>query len=78
MGLYGLLRGYLILLYVDVVHTSQETHLWTSTACYGGIFNLLYIDYVRTSQETHIWISTVCNWNCFALLYLFTTVWGTT
>jgi hypothetical protein len=25
-------------LYVDDVHTSQDTHLWTSTACYGYCF----------------------------------------
>jgi hypothetical protein len=29
----------LILLYVDDVRTSQETHLWDSTACYGDSFN---------------------------------------
>jgi hypothetical protein len=41
-------------LYVDDVRTSQESHLWASTACYGDSFNLLYINDVRTSQETHL------------------------
>jgi hypothetical protein len=26
------------LLYIDDVRTSQETHLWVSTACYGFSF----------------------------------------
>jgi hypothetical protein len=31
-------------LYVDDVHTSQETHLWASTGCYGERFLFLYVD----------------------------------
>jgi hypothetical protein len=38
--------------YVDHVRTSQETHIWASTACYGHSFTFLYADDVRTSQET--------------------------
>jgi hypothetical protein len=41
------------LLYVDDVRTSQKTHLWAPTACYGNSFTFLYVDDVRTSQETH-------------------------
>jgi hypothetical protein len=33
MGLYGLLQTQLYFLYVDV-HTSQERHIWGSTAFY--------------------------------------------
>jgi hypothetical protein len=35
---------------VDDVHTSQEAHLWTSSACYRDIIILLYVDDVRTSH----------------------------
>jgi hypothetical protein len=35
-------------LYVDDVHTSQETRLWSSTACYGNSLTFLYVDDVRT------------------------------
>jgi hypothetical protein len=31
-------RGYLHLLYVDDVRTSQEIHVLASTACYGDCF----------------------------------------
>jgi hypothetical protein len=41
-----------ILLYVDDVHTSQETYLWASTACYGDDFTLSYVDDFHTSQGT--------------------------
>jgi hypothetical protein len=41
-------------LYGDNIYTSQETHLWTSTTCYGGSFAFLYVEDVRTSQETHL------------------------
>jgi hypothetical protein len=42
----------LLYLYVDNVRTSQEIHLWVSTACYGDSTTFLYVDDVRTSQET--------------------------
>jgi hypothetical protein len=38
MSLHGLLRDSFTCLYVDSVRTSQETHLWASTACYGDSF----------------------------------------
>jgi hypothetical protein len=59
MGLYGLLRVSFTFVYVDDVHTSQETHLWASTCCYGNSFAFLYVD-VRTTQETQLWASTGC------------------
>jgi hypothetical protein len=31
------------LLYVDDVHTSRETHVWASMACYGGRFTVLFV-----------------------------------
>jgi hypothetical protein len=37
--------------YVDDVLTSEETHLWASTACYRDSFTFLYVGDVRTSQE---------------------------
>jgi hypothetical protein len=46
-------------LYVDDVCTSQEAHLWVSTACYGHSLTFLYVADVRTSQEARIWASTV-------------------
>jgi hypothetical protein len=49
MGFHGLLRGYVYFLYVDVIRTTQETHLWTSTACYEDSFISLYVDDVRTT-----------------------------
>jgi hypothetical protein len=45
-------------LYVDGARTSQETHLWTSVACYKESSTFLYADDVRISQETHVWAST--------------------
>jgi hypothetical protein len=36
------------------MRTSQETHLWASTAWYGESFTFLYVDDVPTSQKTHI------------------------
>jgi hypothetical protein len=41
-------------LYVNDVLTSQETHVYAYTACYGDSFNFIYVDYVRTSQETRL------------------------
>jgi hypothetical protein len=46
--------------YVNDVRTSQETHLWTATFCYGDVFTILYVDDVRTSRETHLWASMSC------------------
>jgi hypothetical protein len=53
MDLNELLRGQLYFLYIDDVRTQQETHLWTSTICYGNsfifyIYIYIYIDDVRT------------------------------
>jgi hypothetical protein len=44
IGLQGLLRKELYFLHVDDVRTSQETHLWASTACDSDsfTFSLLY------------------------------------
>jgi hypothetical protein len=53
MGLHGLLRGYFNFLKVVDIHTSQETHVWASTACYGDSFSFVCVDDVSTSQETH-------------------------
>jgi hypothetical protein len=58
MRLHGLLRRSTFL-HVDDVRTSQETHLWAFTACYGDSFTCLYVD-VHTSQETHLWASKAC------------------
>jgi hypothetical protein len=38
MSLYRLLGDNFMFLYVDDVRTSQKTHLWASTACYGDSF----------------------------------------
>jgi hypothetical protein len=35
-------------LYVDGVCTSQETHLLTSSTCYGDGFTFLCVDHVHT------------------------------
>jgi hypothetical protein len=54
---YGAARpvtGIALRVFLDCVRTSQETYLWTSTACYGDSFTCLYVDDVRTSQETHL------------------------
>jgi hypothetical protein len=60
VGLHGLLLGKLYVLYLDDIHTAQETHLWASTALYWGSFTSLYVDDVRTSQETNLFTSTAC------------------
>jgi hypothetical protein len=70
MGLHGLLGDSFTLLYVDDVRTSQEAHLWASTASYGDSFTLLYVDDVRTSQEAHLWASTASYGHSFTLLYV--------
>jgi hypothetical protein len=73
-------------LYVHDVRTSQDTHLWASTACYGDNFTFLYVDDVRacygdnftflyvddvrTSQDTHLWASTACYGDNFTFLYV--------
>jgi hypothetical protein len=45
-GPYGLLRRELYLLHVDDVNTSQETHLWASTAWYGDSFIYFTCKYI--------------------------------
>jgi hypothetical protein len=69
MDLHGLLWDSFTFLYVDDVCTSQEIHLWTSTASYG-IALLFYIDDVRTSQKTHLRASTACYGESFTFLYV--------
>jgi hypothetical protein len=46
IGLHCLLRGYLYFLCVDDDGNSQETHLWSSAACYGDSFT--FIDFQRS------------------------------
>jgi hypothetical protein len=53
------------LLFVNDVHTSQETHVWTCTTCY-----FLYLDGVHTSHEAHLWVSTVCYGDKFTFTLL--------
>jgi hypothetical protein len=60
----------LLFLYVDDVHSSQETHLWASTACYGDSFTSLYVYDVHSSQETHLWSSTACYGDTFTFSYV--------
>jgi hypothetical protein len=50
---HDLLWEYLYFLYVDDIHTPQETHLWASMVCYGDIIILVYVDDVNNSQEMH-------------------------
>jgi hypothetical protein len=52
MDLHVLLTRIALVSICRYVRTSQETHLWTSTASYGDSFPFLYVDDVRTSQET--------------------------
>jgi hypothetical protein len=54
-------------LYVNNIHTSQETHMWAFTVCYGDSFTFC-MDIVRTSHEVHLWASTVCYGNSFTIL----------
>jgi hypothetical protein len=49
MACYGDIVG---CLHVDNVSSSQEAHLWTSTACYEDICTCLHVVEVRSSQET--------------------------
>jgi hypothetical protein len=58
------------ILYVDNIHTSQETHLCASTACYRDSFTFLYLYYLRTSRETHLCASTTCCGEGFTFLYV--------
>jgi uncharacterized protein YcgI (DUF1989 family) len=57
-------------LFVDDVRTSQETHLWAFTACYGNSFTSLYMDDIRTSKETHLWASMDSYRESSTLLYV--------
>jgi hypothetical protein len=43
-----------LLIILDDVRISQETHPLASMACFGDSFTFLNEDYVRTSQETHL------------------------
>jgi hypothetical protein len=38
-------------LYADYLHTTQETYLWTSTACYGYTFTFSYVDDVLIPRK---------------------------
>jgi hypothetical protein len=49
MDLYGLLSDSFTVLYADDVHTSQEAHVWTFTACYVIGFTVLFIRSFLTS-----------------------------
>jgi hypothetical protein len=59
MGHHGLLRGFLYFVYADNVHTSQETPLWASTACYGDRFIF------------YMWMMFVSHWKHGGWLYFF-------
>jgi hypothetical protein len=59
MDLHGLLRGQINFLYIGDVRTSQETHLWTSTACYKASFTF-YIGVMSVPHRKHVWASTAC------------------
>jgi hypothetical protein len=72
MGLHGLLLGQLYFSRVNNVHTSQETHLWISTARYGYSCTFLYVDFVHISKETHQWISKARYGDSFTLLKSYT------
>jgi hypothetical protein len=71
-GLHGLLQELLNFVYIDDVPTSQETHQWVTTACYGHSFIFIYVFDVRTWQETHLWFSTACYGDSF---YFFICRW---
>jgi hypothetical protein len=43
MDFHGLLEASSTFSHVDDNRTSQETHLWVSTACYGYSFTLLFL-----------------------------------
>jgi hypothetical protein len=58
-----------LFLYVHDIRTSQETCLWTSTACYG-VNITLYIYYAHTSQERHFWTSKVSYGFSFTFLHV--------
>jgi hypothetical protein len=60
VDLHVLLLRWLYFLYVDDILTSQETHLWTCTACYVDGFTFLYEGYVCTSQERRLETPTAC------------------
>jgi hypothetical protein len=50
MGLHSLLNDSFTFFCVDEdFRSSQEAHLWASTACYRDSFTLVYVDDVRTS-----------------------------
>jgi hypothetical protein len=57
----------LLSLYLDEVRTSQETDLWSSTACHRDSFISLYVYDIRTSEETHLEDSRSSYGNSFTL-----------
>jgi hypothetical protein len=59
-----------LLLYVHNVRSSQETRLWTSTACYGGSFRVLCVDDVHTSQRIQLWAPTSSYRDIFTFVYV--------
>jgi hypothetical protein len=59
-----------IVLCVDDVRYSQETHLWASTACYADAFNSLYVEDVCASQEAYLEAFTVCYGDSLTFLYV--------
>jgi hypothetical protein len=61
--------GIAIFSYVDV-RTSQETHLWASTACYDDSVICLYVDHFRTLKEKHLPASMACYGDSFTCLYI--------
>jgi hypothetical protein len=42
----------LLFIYIYDIPTSQEAHVWASTACYRYIFTFLHVNDARTSQQT--------------------------
>jgi hypothetical protein len=60
-----------IFVYLDNVHTSQETLVWVSTPVRGTAFIYFYSDDVCTLQETHVQIFTVCYVDNFTSLYVY-------
>jgi hypothetical protein len=63
-----LLRDNFKFLYIDDVHTSQETFLRALGAYYGDRFASLYVNIIHTSQERQA--STACYGDSFAFLYV--------
>jgi heterodisulfide reductase subunit C len=60
MDMHGVLQFSFTFVYVDNVRTSQETHLWACTACYGDSYAFVYVYNVRISQGNTLWTCTAC------------------